>query len=304
VEGETMSKTLLSDAAASSGLLAQVQFEIVPAKGALKRILGNLSPESRITISVSPTNGMDPTIRLHKRLSGKGYRPIPHITARSIKSHEHLQEIVDVLADTDTRGIIALGGDQEEPWGPFDSSFALLREIAEMGRRFEFVGISGYPQSHPVIPDESLLQALTDKQPHATHVVTQMCFDAGATLEWAARIRDLGVSLPIYIGVPSPMKALRLLELARTCGVSDARRFLKSKLGILGQFLRPSYSPDKLLSKLADRANGQDLGFAGVHVFTFNQIEQARLWADPLLERIAETAASRWPARGGSAELP
>ena len=282
------SKALTRDAEVSSGLLSQVQFEVVPAKGALRRVLRRLSPDSRISISCSPTNGIGPTLRLHKRLSGKGYRPIPHVTARAIKSREHLREIMDALADTDTRGIMALGGDPEVPWGPFDSSFALLREIAEMGRRFEFVGIAGYPQSHPVIPDQSLLQALTDKQPHATHVVTQICFDAGATLDWAAKIRDNGVSLPIFIGVPSPMNALRLLELARTCGVSDARRFLKSKLGIVGQFLRPSYSPDKLLSKLDRAGNGRDLGFAGVHVFTFNQVEQARLWANPLLEQISQ----------------
>ena len=287
------SKALLRDTGISGGLLSDVQFEIVPAKGTLRKVLRNLPPESRISISCSPTNGIAPTLRLHKRLTGKGYRPIPHVTARAIKSREHLREVMDALADTDTRGIMALGGDPDPPWGPYDSSFALLREIADMGRRFEFVGIAGYPQSHPAIPDDSLMQALTDKQPHATHVVTQMCFDARATLDWAARIRDKGVSLPIFIGVPSPMNALRLLDLARTCGVSDARRFLKSKLGIVGQFLRPSYTPDKLLSKLNGLKNGRDLGFAGVHVFTFNQVEQARLWADPLLEGMAQPAGAR-----------
>ena len=293
VESESVTTTLIDDAAASGGLFAQIQFEIVPAKGALKRVLSNLSTDSRISISCSPTNGIDATLRLHRRLSDKGYRPIPHVTARSIKSHEHLREIMDVLAETNTRGIMALGGDPDVPWGPFDSSFSLLREIADMGRKFEFVGIAGYPQSHAVIPDDSLLQALTDKQPHATHVVTQICFDAGATLDWTARIRDLGVSLPIFIGVPSPMNALRLLELARTCGVSDARRFLKSKLGIVGQFLRPAYSPDKLLSKLVGRGDGHELAYAGIHVFTFNQIEPARLWAEPLMQRTPETAESR-----------
>ncbi|MCY3801337.1 MAG: methylenetetrahydrofolate reductase [Chloroflexi bacterium] len=287
------SKALLRDTGVSGGLLSHVQFEVVPAKGALRKVLRNLSPESRISISCSPTNGIAPTLRLHKRLTGKGYRPIPHVTARAIKSREHLREVMDALADTDTRGIMALGGDPDPPWGPYDSSFALLREIADMGRRFEFVGIAGYPQTHPVVPDDSLMQALTDKQPYATHVVTQMCFDARATLDWAARIRDKGVSLPIFIGIPSPMNALRLLELARTCGVSDARRFLKSKLGMVGQFLRPSYTPDKLLSKLNSPKNGRDLGFAGVHVFTFNQVEQARLWADPLLERMAQPAGAR-----------
>ena len=159
------SKALLRDAGVSSGLLSQVQFEVVPAKGALRKVLRNLSPESRISISCSPTNGIVPTLRLHKRLTGKGYRPIPHVTARTIKSREHLREVMDALADTDTRGIMALGGDPDPPWGPYDSSFALLREIADMGSRFEFVGIAGYPQTHPVVPDDSLMLALTDKQP-------------------------------------------------------------------------------------------------------------------------------------------
>ena len=192
---------------------------------------------------------------------------------------------MQLLTDTQTTGIMALGGDPDEPWGPFDSSLKLLRAIAELGPNFEFVGIGGYPQSHPMIPDESLLRALIDKQDHATHIVTQMCFDADATLTWATNIRSLGISAPIYVGIPAPMNALKLLELAGTCGVSDARRFLKSKLGLLGQFLRPSYSPSRLLSTLFSENAGQKLGFSGVHVFTFNQMAQARVWADSFLCR-------------------
>ena len=42
------------------------------------------------------------------------------------------------------------------------------------------MGVAGYPEGHPAIPEEQLIDALLAKQEHATHVTTQMTFDGDA----------------------------------------------------------------------------------------------------------------------------
>ena len=40
------------------------------------------------------------------------------------------------------------------------------------------VGISGYPESHHFISDETTIEAMFEKEPMATYIVSQICFDA------------------------------------------------------------------------------------------------------------------------------
>ena len=43
---------------------------------------------------------------------------------------------------------------------------------------FEAIGITGYPESHHLISDEETIRAMFAKAPMATHIVSQLCFDA------------------------------------------------------------------------------------------------------------------------------
>ena len=40
------------------------------------------------------------------------------------------------------------------------------------------------------------------KAPMATHIVSQLCFDAAMIAGWIAEVRQRGTDLPIWIGVP------------------------------------------------------------------------------------------------------
>src|SRR5918994_130909 len=72
---------------------------------------------------------------------------------------------------------IVIAGDAEGPAGKFEGAAALLGTMAEIGHDLEEVGISGYPESHPLISDETTIQAMYDKAPYATYIVSQICFD-------------------------------------------------------------------------------------------------------------------------------
>ena len=43
--------------------------------------------------------------------------------------------------------------------------------MAEIGHPFGKVGITGYPESHPIISDETTIQAMYDKAPYADYII-------------------------------------------------------------------------------------------------------------------------------------
>ena len=52
------------------------------------------------------------------------------------------------------------------------------RRWARAGREFDAIGITGYPESHHLISDEETIRAMFAKAAMATHIVSQICFDA------------------------------------------------------------------------------------------------------------------------------
>ena len=264
--------------------LAQPRFELIPMEGAIERAA--LLPEgAKVTVTCSPTRGIESTLLLGETLLERGFRIVPHIAARLVADRAHLDEIVRRLDDLGVREIFVIGGDAKKPVGPFSSAVELLSAMADSGHDFEHVGIGGYPEAHPNIDDETLRQTLLDKRPFATYVVSQMCFDPDAILNWVADIRRRGIGLPVYIGLPGVVERKKLLQISLKIGVGDSARFLTKYTQVLTRFLKPGgYSPDELVKNLAPFVEDQDYNLAGFHIYTFNQVESTEEWRRQVLD--------------------
>ncbi len=46
--------------------------------------------------------------------------------------------------------------------------------MAGLGHGLDEVGITGYPESHPFISDEDTIQAMYEKEPYATYIISQI----------------------------------------------------------------------------------------------------------------------------------
>jgi methylenetetrahydrofolate reductase (NADPH) len=264
--------------------LAQPRFELIPMEGAIERAA--LLPEgAKVTVTCSPTRGIESTLLLGEKLLERGFRIVPHIAARLVADRAHLDEIVRRLDDLGVREIFVIGGDAKKPVGPFSSAVELLSAMADSGHDFEHVGIGGYPEAHPNIDDETLRQTLLDKRPFATYIVSQMCFDPDAILNWVADIRRRGKGLPVYIGLPGVVERKKLLQISLKIGVGDSARFLTKYTQVLTRFLKPGgYSPDELVKNLAPFVEDQDYNLAGFHIYTFNQVESTEEWRRQVLD--------------------
>ena len=139
------------------------------------------------------------------------------------------------------------------------------------------MGISGYPESHHFISDETTIEAMFEKEPMATYIVSQICFDAEVIRTWIRRVRERGTFLPIWIGVPGAVETRKLLRTSLRIGLGQSVRFLRGQRGMLRRFLGPrTYTPTELLVALAPTFADEAARVGGIHVYTFNEIERNR----------------------------
>jgi len=266
-----------------SEILSRPRFEILPTEGAEGRA-GHLPGDAKVAVTCSPGKGIENTLRFSERLLRRGFRVVPHIAARLVSGRGHLEEILRWFDEHGLREIYVIGGDSKEPVGPYASALQMLHAMSQLEHGVEEVGIGGYPEGHPLIDEEELDRALLDKQPFASYLVTQLCFDADTILGWISGIRHKGIQLPVYIGLPGAVDRKKLLRVSLKVGVGDSVRFLRKQTGLVGMLLKPGgYSPDELVERLAPYAGNEHYDIAGLHLYTFNQVESTVRWRQQML---------------------
>lgn len=260
------------------GILRGARFEIIPMRGVLEES-AFLPKGSTVTVTGSPRKGIDATLELSEQLADHGLHIVPHIMSRLVRNREHLAAILDRLDSAGLDEVFVIGGDVPTPAGIYDSAGALIAEMAQMGRKPKRIGVAAYPEGHPLISSQALLKALQDKQPHASYMVTQICFDPDVIFRWLAAMRAQGITLPVYLGIPGVLKRSKLLEISLRVGVGQSTRFLTNHIGLIARLLsRDIYSPDRLVSSTLKAASGSHGDIAGFHIYTFNQCQATERW--------------------------
>jgi methylenetetrahydrofolate reductase (NADH) len=270
-------------------LLASPRYEVLPFGEVEESVLEHVPTDVTLTVTVSPRKGIEHTLDVVERLGKHGYGVVPHLSARLVRDRGHLGEILQRVDAIGAHDVFVVAGDADEPAGEYAGAAALLEAIAELGHRFEEVGITGYPESHPVIPDETTIQAMFDKARFATYIVSQICFDPAVTAGWIERVWNRGTRLPIYVGIPGAVPKAKLLRISSTIGIGASTRFLRRHRGWLTQAIRPGgFDPDAIVDGMTPSLADPERKVAGFHVFTFNDVADTEQWRQRRLVGAAE----------------
>ena len=258
-------------------LFLKPEFEMLPFRSAIDQI--EFLPEAAtVTITASPAKGIEPTLDYATKLAERGFDVIPHISARSIADETHLSRILDAIAEAEIDRIFVIGGDSKDA-GEFPDGLSLIQAIESLGYPLPEIGVAAYPDGHPFISRETLRQALKDKQPYASYMTTQICFDPVVISDWIADVRSDGITLPIHLGMPGVVPVHKLISIAAQIGVGDSVRFLSRHRGLLGRLTRQStYSPDRLAMGLSQAIADPTADIEVVHFYTFNPVESSEAW--------------------------
>lgn len=272
-----------TSAAGSAGSLgAEIipQFEVIPLPGTEEKVVTHLPSRARVTVTSSPRQGPAATIALACALSARGMVAVPHLAARTIRAERDLMQILDSLSEAGVDELFVIAGDAEQPAGQFAGSLDLLSAIAESDHRF-VIGVGGHPEGHPYFEEAAAQDELAQKSTYSSYLVTQMCFEPAPLLTWVRDLRERGIDLPVRPGVAGPVGLGRLLRIGSRVGVGPSLRILSSQSTGIRRLVTPgSWSPEMLLDGLADAYADPEYGLDGVHVYTFNALEEtARWWA-------------------------
>ena len=268
-------------------LLTHARYEVLPTPTIEAKVLAAVPTSVPVTITASPSMGLEQTVATAERLAAAGYTVVPHLAARMVKGRAELEELVARLRVAGVGNIFVPGGDAD-PAGDYKDALSMLTDLTELGRPIAEVGMTGYPESHPAIHDDLTVQSMWDKRKHATYIVSNLTFDPAVIKDWLHRLRLRGVDLPLLLGVPGPVDRTKLLGMATKIGVGDSTRFLAKQKGLMARLVAPGgFSGESFLEKCAPTVGEPEMLVSGLHVYTFNQVAETEAWRQDWLNRLA-----------------
>jgi methylenetetrahydrofolate reductase (NADPH) len=268
-------------------MLTSARFEVLPTGSIEDKVLEHLPLGRTVTVTASPTKGIEATLALTESLARRGYAAVPHLAARMVTGRSQLEEICARMREAGVRTVFVPGGDQDPPAGDYSSALDLLEDLSVLGQPFAEVGITGYPESHPTISDDLTIQSMWDKRRHATHVVSNLSFDPDTVGRWVDRLRTRGVTMPVLLGIPGPIDRAKLLAMATKIGVGDSTRFLAKHKGTFARLAAPGgFTGERFLERCAPVLARPQAMVTGLHVYTFNQVAETEAWRRDYLERL------------------
>ena len=266
--------------------ICECRYELLPFRSSEEQA-AEIETPLRLTVTASPKHGIDRSVDYGERLRALGHHVTLHLAARMVRGRDHLDSILTRTGEAGIDDLFVVGGDLHDPVGPYESAGDLLGDLSGHPLRPPTIGIAGYPEGHPLIDERRLAEALARKAPLATYMVSQMCFDANVLLAWLSRLRASGITLPLYAGATGRVDRRRLLEISVRIGVGPSLRFLRKQRGV-GRLLRGSGDAAQQFHDAIDaRRDDPQLGIAGFHFFTFNELQATWRWQQ---ERCAHEA--------------
>lgn len=258
----------------------------------LREAAPNIPAGTRINVTFLGNENLEMRIAASKAVLELGFTPVPHVSARRIASEAELTEFLSALREIGAnKHIFSVGGDPEEPMGPYGSSLELIQSGLLPSYGVEEVSIAGYPEGHPDISTEVLWRELEGKvaslreQNLAGVILTQFGFDTEPVTKWVSEVRGRGVDYPIRIGTPGPAGVKRLLGYAKRFGVASSAGIVK-KYGFSLTNLMGTAGPDKFVSELGDElAATPGSGDVGLHFYTFGGMAATAEWAKEFISK-------------------
>jgi methylenetetrahydrofolate reductase (NADPH) len=278
---------LEASAATAVDLVAAGSIEMGAHRPQDARAIAALLPAgTRVYVNHLPRHSLADSLASLVAVRAAGLEPVPHIAARRIASRAELETFLKrAVQEAGVQKALVLGGDEPAALGPYTDGADLIRAglLKECGLRE--IGLPGYPEGHPRIPQMVLEQAFAEKLALAgghglgAYVVTQFCFAPARILEYCSALSRSAPRVPVYVGLAGPTTPGSLVRFAQRCGVSASLRALQAQ-GLNAVRLVTQTDPGAQLAPLARYclSHTADCNVVGIHLFSFGGVTAAAGW--------------------------
>lgn len=253
-------------------------------RDALPALQGTLTPGTRISVTYLPGETLEDRLGTAMAVRDAGFVPVPHISARRLKSHDELDDFLARLqAIGASENVFIIAGDVSTPYGPFADTLSVI-DTGKLGRYgVRSVGFAGHPDGHPEVDDRVLRDALLNKSAALAayglrgEIVTQFGFDAEGFLSWIEDVRALGLEQLVRIGAPGPANIGTLLKFAARCGVKTSARMM-SRYGASVTKLLTTATPRHMFDALEAGYDPAVHGAVRYHLYPFGGLMRTVEW--------------------------
>jgi methylenetetrahydrofolate reductase (NADPH) len=263
----------------------------------LRDVSDDIPPKTAISVTFLPGEEMEARVAAAKLVRSLGFEPVPHISARRLRSSEELKEYLVRLQEAAAiNRVFAIAGDLSAPLGPYDDALAIIQSAELLESGVKHVSISGYPEGHPQISEIKLWDALRTKyrvlkeRGANVEIMTQFSFDAAPVLRWLARVREeLDITATVRVGLPGPATVKTLLRFASICGVG-ATASVMAKYGVSITQLLSTARPQRLLSAYMEQLRPGVHGSVRFHFYPFGGLRNTVSWVESNRDLVQQEA--------------
>jgi len=209
-----------------------------------------------------------------------GIEAMAHLTCLGA-SRDELRDVLGHLSAAGIDNVLALRGDPpkgETKFEPHPDGFAFASELAAFSRQnFKFcIGGACYPEKHPEAPNiETDIAHLRRKvDAGCEFLITQLFFDNRFYFDFVARLRSVGIGVPVIPGIMPITNLGQVERFTKMCGASIPESLL-SELRLLQhdanavQALGVAHATAQCLELL-------QRGAPGIHFYTLNRSPATR----------------------------
>ena len=267
-------------------LLSHVSTETLPDPDQVDKVCTHVPAGTRVFVASLPSRDRADAVAAAKTLNERGYIAVPHIAARALPSHAALEDFLYRLTgEAACREVLVIAGDRPEAAGPYAETMDVLLTGALERHGVRTIHVGAHPEGNRLIGAEALRAAMLEKNHYARSsdadfdFVTQFVFDGATVVDWAQRLRGLGIGLPVRLGIAGPADLATLLRYAKICGIGVSTRALMRQGAGSVKLIRRTVKPDDLIAGLAAAAGDDPLPeIAGLHIFPFGGVGRAMEW--------------------------
>lgn len=224
------------------------------------------------------------TVDIASTVQNQGVTPLAHLTCVS-STREKVTSVLEELKARKIENVLALRGDIPAD-GQVEKDYRYASElIAEIRRQGDFcIGAACYPEGHVESENKTQdIHFLKEKvEAGCDFVTTQMFFDNNILYNYLYRIREAGVTVPVFAGI---MPVTNKSQIKRICSMSGTylpARFkaIVDRFGDNPAAMKQAgiaYATEQIIDLIAN-------GIHGIHIYSMNKPDVAARIQDSLSE--------------------
>ncbi len=273
----------LSEAIAHLARAASIEINVQDVRH-LQAARAWLAPGTRIYVSFLPRQSWEDTLSAARAVRAAGFEPVPHVPVRRVSDEPTLDRNLGRLVDeSQVRELLLISGDYPRSLGPYSTVLQVMQTGLLARHGILRLSVAGHPEGHPAVALDVIRKAELDKAALAAErgleltVLSQLVFEHGPLLEWAAGLRAAGVRARLVAGLAGPASIATLSRFALRCGVGPSIRALGVRPGSLAKLLGDR-GPEIAVRGLAEAQVRGNADFGGMHLFCFGGFLRAAEW--------------------------